>query len=129
MYETADSFHVEMAVTGMRPEDLEITVQENTLMISGEFKREYQQEPQGQQQGQQGTRNYHVSERHYGRFMRSIALPTQIKADAITATCENGLVKINLPKAEEVKPRKINVQIGQQNQRTLEAGGSGKQNK
>jgi HSP20 family protein len=109
LYETNEGFHIDLAVPGLRPEELDITLQENVLTVSGEYK----------QQKQEG-RNYHHSERRYGRFSRAITFPTQVKGDGITAECENGILTITVPKAEEVKPRKINVQVGQQ--KSIEAG-------
>lgn len=109
--ESSDAYYVELSVPGFTPENLDITVQENVLTVSGEIK----------QQEQRQDRTYHRVERRHGSFTRSVTFPTNIKADAISASCSNGILSIEIPKAEEVKPRKISVQIGEGN-KTLEAG-------
>jgi HSP20 family protein len=57
---------------------------------------------------------YHLRERRYGTFMRSVTLPTRIKGDAIEASYQNGVVTLRLPKAEEVKPKRIAIKVGSQ---------------
>lgn len=98
--ETNHGFTVEVAVPGVKPEDIDITLQDNVLTISGETR-------QASRTGEKA--NYHRVERRYGRFARSISLPTQIQSEAVQAHMENGILRIELPKAEAVKPRKINV--------------------
>lgn len=112
VYERADSFTIEACVPGLRPEDLDLTIQDNVLTISGEIRATAQPE---------GTTTHRV-ERRYGRFTRSISLPTQVKGDAVNAVLEHGILRLDVPKAEAVKPRKIAVRIGQDEGRTLEAG-------
>jgi HSP20 family protein len=102
--ETADAYRVEAVVPGLKPEDLDITLQDNVLTIRGETRQE-------QQTGEQKT-NFHVMERRYGRFSRSISLPTAVQSDNVRATLENGVLHLEIPKAEEVKPRKITVNMG-----------------
>jgi HSP20 family protein len=115
VYEHENGFSVEASVPGLKPEDLDITLQDNVLTISGEFRQE---------SPAQGT-TAHLTERRYGRFSRSVALPTQVKSDAISANLEHGVLRLDIPKAEEVKPRKIAVQIsgGDQSQRMIEGQG------
>lgn len=112
VHERADAFLVEAAVPGLKPEDLDLTIQDNVLSITGEIR---------QAQPAEGTTT-HRAERRYGRFSRSIALPTQVKNDAVSATLEHGILRLEVPKAEAVKPRKIAVQLGQGEGRALEAG-------
>lgn len=112
VHERADAFLVEACVPGLKPEDLDLTIQDNVLTITGEIR-------QGEQP--EGTTT-HRAERRYGRFSRSISLPTQVKNDAVSATLEHGILRLEVPKAEAVKPRKITVQVGQSEGRTLEAG-------
>ena len=104
--ETSNGFVVEIAVPGVKPEDIDITLQDNVLTISGEVR-------QSQNTGEKP--NYHRVERRYGRFARSISLPTQIQSDAVQANLEHGVLRLELPKAEAVKPRKITVSGGQTN--------------
>lgn len=116
VYEHANGFTVEACVPGLKAEDIDITLQDNVLTISGEFQQEKPAE---------GTTT-HRTERRYGRFSRSVALPTMVKSDAVNANLENGILHLEIPKAEEVKPRKISVQVSNKGQssgeRTLEAG-------
>lgn len=116
VHERADAFVVEACVPGLRPEDLDLTLQDNVLTISGEIHSVQQPE---------GTTT-HRTERRYGRFTRSIALPTQVKGDAVNAVLEHGILRLEIPKAEEVKPRKIAVRMAESEGRTLEAGGKSK---
>ena len=100
--ETADGFVVEAAVPGLKPEDLNITVENNVLTIKGETRQEAEDK----------KRNYHRIERRFGSFQRTIALPSTVKADAIQASLEGGVLRLDIPKAEEVKPRRISVSVG-----------------
>ena len=114
VHEHTDAFMIEACVPGLRPEDLDLTLQDNVLTITGEIHSAQQPE---------GTTT-HRTERRYGRFSRSIALPTQVKSDAVNAVLEHGILKLEIPKAEEVKPRKITVRMAESEGRTLEAGKS-----
>ena len=100
--ETEDGYRVEVAVPGLKPEDLQITFENNVLAIKGQLRQESEDK----------KRNYHRSERRYGSFQRTIALPSTVKADAIQAALSNGILQLDIPKAEEVKPRRITVQVG-----------------
>jgi HSP20 family protein len=99
--ESQDEFIVDAVVPGLKPEDLDITIQDNVLTIRGETRKE-------QQTGDKQT-NFHVMERRYGRFSRTISLPTSVKANAVRATLEHGILHLEIPKAEEVKPHRITV--------------------
>jgi HSP20 family protein len=112
VHERAEAFVVEACVPGLKPEDLDLTIQDNVLTITGEIRAVEQPE---------GTTT-HRTERRYGRFTRSISLPTQVKGDAVSAVLEHGVLRLEIPKAEAVKPRKINVQVAQNEGRSLEAG-------
>ena len=100
--ETAEGFLVEAALPGLRPEDLDITVENNVLTIKGQLRQE----------NEDRKRNYHRIERRFGSFQRTIGLPSTVKADAIQASLTNGVLRLEIPKAEEVKPRRINGNIG-----------------
>lgn len=104
--ETKDGFVVEASLPGIKPEDLDINLQDNVLTISGEVRRE---ETTGDKP------NYHRVERRFGRFSRSISLPTQVDAEKIQASLNQGVLRLDLPKAEAVKPRKITVNSGTSN--------------
>ena len=98
--ENPDEFIVKASVAGVNPDDLEITYNNNVLTIKGEVKAEKETE----------EKHYLVRERSYGTFSRSFSLPSNIKADAIQASHENGVLTLHLPKAEEAKPKRIPVQ-------------------
>jgi HSP20 family protein len=100
VYETNDAFTVDMVVPGIKPEELDLSLQEQVLTVSGEYKDDRQE---------QQDRNYHRNERRYGRFSRSVSFPTNIKADEVNANYEHGVLHITVPKAEEVKPRTIKI--------------------
>ena len=99
--ETADGYLVEVAAPGIRPEDVQITLENNVLTIKGELRQEAQDK----------QRNFHRVERRYGAFQRTIALPSTVKSDAIKAELSNGILRLDIPKAEEVKPRRIDVKV------------------
>jgi HSP20 family protein len=108
--ETAEGYLVEAALPGVKPEEVEITVENNVLTIKGETRQEVDEQ----------KRNFHRVERRFGSFQRTIGLPTSVKADAIQASLTNGVLRLEIPKAEEVKPRKISVHVGEN--KTLEVG-------
>jgi len=108
--ETGEGYLVEAALPGVKPEDVEITVENNVLTIKGETRQETDSK----------DRNFHRLERRFGSFQRTIGLPTSVKADAIHASLTNGVLRLEIPKAEEVKPRKISVNVGEN--KTLEVG-------
>ncbi len=97
--ETDDSFIVKASLPGINPEDLDISMTDNVLTIKGEIKMEEEKEGE----------KYHIRERRYGRFMRSLTFPVPVDADKIEATYENGVLTLVLPKAEEAKPKKIEI--------------------
>ncbi len=103
MYETNDNLVVKASVPGIKPEQLDVTVQGETLTIKGET--------QDEQEREQGR--YHVRERRHGAFSRTLTLPFPIQSDKVQATFENGVLTLSLPKAEEIKPRNIKVQVKQ----------------
>jgi HSP20 family protein len=97
--ERKDAYVVTVEVPGVSPDDLDITLEDGLLTIQGE--RQFTQESTEQQ--------YHRVERRYGSFRRSITLPSQVQAETIEASFENGVLEVVVPKAEEAKPRKISV--------------------
>jgi HSP20 family protein len=98
--ETTDDYLVKASVPGVNPDDIEVTYNNNVLTIKGETKVEKDVE----------EKQYLLHERRYGSFSRSFSLPSNIKADAIQASYENGVLTLRLPKAEEAKPKRIPVQ-------------------
>ncbi len=101
--ENDDEYQVKASLPGINPDDLEITYNSNVLTIKGEIKEEREEE----------QRRYHLRERRYGSFSRSISLPSSVNADNISAAYEAGVLTLHLPKVEEAKPRRIQVQKGE----------------
>ena len=100
--ERKDAYLVSVEVPGMKPEDLDVTLENGLLTVQGE--RRFEQEATDKQ--------WHRVERRYGRFRRSITLPSQVQADAIEASFEDGVLNVRVPKAEEAKPKRIEVRGG-----------------
>jgi HSP20 family protein len=99
VYEDKDQFTVVAEVPGLKKEDLNLSLHNGVLTISGERKREDKPE--------QGFR----SERFVGRFQRSITLPVSVDPSGVKATYQDGLLKVVLPKSEEAKPKQIEVSV------------------
>ena len=100
VYQDKDQFTVVAELPGLKKEDIELSLQDGILTISGERKQEKKSE--------EGYRN----ERFFGRFQRSVTLPTSVDGSNVKATYEDGVLKVVLPKAEEAKPKKIDVSVG-----------------
>lgn len=99
MYETKDNIVVKASVPGVKPEDIDVSVVGDTLTIKGQIKEEEEVEKE----------NYIRRERRYGSFCRTLSLPTAVNVDKASAEFENGVLKLTLPKAEEVKPKTIEI--------------------
>jgi HSP20 family protein len=95
--ESADELSFAIEVPGLRPDDIELTIENNVLTVSGE------------KQQQQTEHNYRLAERRYGRFSRSFRLPATVDTNRVHASCEHGVLTIRLPRAEAAKPRRIPV--------------------
>jgi HSP20 family protein len=100
--EDRDHIMVRAELPGVQAADLEITLQDNSLILRGERKI-----PAEDKQV-----NYHRRERESGFFRRIVALPAMVRGDNVEATCKDGILTIKMAKPEEVKPRKIEVKIG-----------------
>lgn len=99
-WEDADNAWIEAELPGLGLEDLEVLVNGGEVTIAGERKFG---EPQN------GT-NWHRRERSHGRFSRTLTLPWDVDADKVHATLRDGVLTVQLPKAETAKPRKVRVQ-------------------
>ena len=100
--ERKDAYLVTVELPGVEADDLDITMEDGLLTIQGE--RHFAHDSSEQQ--------FHRVERRYGAFRRSITLPAQVQADQIEASFENGVLQIVVPKAEEAKPKRIQVRPG-----------------
>ncbi len=101
VYDDGDKIVVKAELPGVNKDDIEIVVKDNELVIKGEKKKEEEVKEE----------NYYYSERSFGRFVRSIRLPVEIKADEVKARFKNGILEIELPKVEEARPKEIKVQV------------------
>lgn len=101
VHETDDAYKVEFDLPGIDKNDVKVKFEENTLTVSGERKSETKSD----------ENNYHRVERAYGSFCRSVRLPKNVNSQKINASFKNGVLEITLPKAEEVKPKEIEISI------------------
>ena len=101
IYETDEKLVLKVELPGLKKEDINIEVRDNTLTLKGErkFEKEVKEE------------NYHRIERVYGSFHRPFTLPSTIKQEKIEAAFKDGILEISLPKAEEAKPKQISIQV------------------
>ncbi len=96
--EESERILVHAELPGVRPEDVEISIEGNTLTLRGERKRD-----------DLGNVSYHRRERAAGRFQKALTLPVEVNPDGVEAKCKHGVLKLVLPKAEHAKPKKIPV--------------------
>ena len=99
IYETDNDLVLEADLPGIDPKQIDIRVENNVLMVRGE--RSFEQKV--------NKENFHRVERSYGVFSRSFNLSTAVDPDKIRATYKNGVLNITLPKAEQAKPRRIQI--------------------
>jgi HSP20 family protein len=97
--ETKDAIILRADVPGVKKSDLHISVENNQLTFRGERKAETESK----------GRNFHRVERTYGTFQRSFMLPATVLSDRVEATYKEGVLEVTVPKAEEVKPREIEI--------------------
>ena len=101
LYQTNDDVVAVVELPGMRKEDIDLSMQDGILTISGERKEEAAAD------GEKTAR----TERFVGKFRRSISLPTRVDANKVNATYKDGILTVTMPKAEEVKPKQIQVNV------------------
>ena len=97
--ENENEFVVKASLPGVRPDDVQITVHGDTLTIQGESKAE--EEKKGE--------HWHLRERRFGQFQRSLSLSTPVDSDKARAQFEHGVLTLVLPKSEQAKPRQIKI--------------------
>ncbi len=102
LVETEGHYVLRADLPGMSEDDVNIEVQDNVLTISGERRSESEQEHEG----------YQRVERAFGRFTRSLSLPSGIDADRIEASFDNGVLEVRVPKPEERKPHRVEIAKG-----------------
>jgi HSP20 family protein len=101
VYEDKDNVFVKVELPGMKKENIELSLHDGMLSISGERKSE----------GKHADAEVCRSERFYGRFQRSVSLPTAVCAEKVKASYKDGILTVTLPKTEEAKPRQIDVNV------------------
>ena len=99
MSETKDNFVVKAEVPGIDAKDIDISLTGDVLTIKGEKRQEKEED-------------YHLVERSYGSFSRSVRLPAEVESDRIKASYKNGILNITLPKSEKVKAKEVKIKVG-----------------
>lgn len=98
--DTDDAYIVETELPGVNPDDVEVTIDGRTLTIKGDFAESREEDRD----------NYLLRERRRGQFMRAVALPGMVEVDKVTSNYEDGVLTITLPKAEQNRARRIQIQ-------------------
>ena len=113
IFENKDHIVLEAELPGMKQDDFELTVENNVITLRGERQFEKKEE----------SDNYHRVERSYGSFTRSFTLPQTVSAEGATAEYSNGVLRVTLPKREETKARRIQInnESASASGRTIEA--------
>jgi HSP20 family protein len=101
IYEDKDNFVVKVELPGMKKEDINLSLHDGSLSISGERKSDKKWE----------NAEAYRTERFFGRFQRTVALPAPVAADKVNGQYKDGVLTVTLPKAEEAKPKQIDVQV------------------
>ena len=119
LVETGDHFVLKADLPGMSESDVGIELENNVLTVSGERKAEHEDKQAG----------YYRLERATGAFSRSLTLPEGIDADAVSATFDNGVLEVRIPKPAQAKPRRVQIGVGGAEPKTIESdapsGGTG----
>ncbi len=101
VHEDKDTYVVSAELPGLKREDIDVSLQDGALVISGERKSE---------KVEKGV-EVHRQERFYGKFQRALTLPEPVAADKVKADYKDGVLTVTLPKSEEAKPKKIDVRV------------------
>jgi len=99
--ETKNDIVVKAELPGMDVKDIDISLSEGVLTLKGEKNQEREEKEE----------NYHLIERSYGSFTRSVRLPKEVQSEKISASYKNGVLKVTLPKSEEVKKKEIRIKV------------------
>jgi HSP20 family protein len=117
VYEDEHKVTLKIEVPGIGEKDIDVRVENNTLTVHGERKIEKEEKEE----------NYRRVERQYGSFTRSFTLPNTVDTENVAATYDKGVLKIDLPKKAEAKPKQIKVNVGsEKGEKTLESKGPSK---
>jgi HSP20 family protein len=118
VYEDEQGYHVRVALPGVKPEDIELTVDQNTVTIKGMYRLTH--EP-AQQQGQGARENWLMHEMQSGAFQRSITFDRPIDVENIRTTYENGILEVAVPISQTSRPRRIQVNSSPQASQQISA--------
>jgi HSP20 family protein len=102
VYEDKDNFTVKVELPGMNKEDIEVSLHDGSLSVSGERKSETKRE----------DAEVYRTERFFGRFQRTVTLPVPVTADKVKAQYKDGVLTVTLAKTEASKPKQIDVAVG-----------------
>lgn len=100
LFAYSDGVVLRAEVPGVEPGSINVSIQRNTLQISGE------RPDKGRDKG-----SYHRRERRFGRFSRSLQLPPDLDTDKAVADCRNGVLTLRIPRREEAKPRQVKINV------------------
>jgi len=114
VYEDEHNITLKIEVPGIEEKDIDVRIENNTLTVHGERKFEKEEKEE----------NFRRVERQYGSFTRSFTLPTTVDADKVQAHYDKGILKVQLAKKAEAKPKQIKVNVG--SERVVESKGAGK---
>jgi len=115
IYEDEHNVTLKLEVTGIDQKDIDVRLENNTLVVRGERKFEKDEKEE----------NFHRIERRYGSFYRAFTLPNTVDSENVNANYDNGVLTIKLAKKAEAKPKqiKVNIGVGQKSDKTLEGKG------
>jgi HSP20 family protein len=111
LVETDEHFVLKADLPGMTESDVSIEVESNVLTVAGERKAEHEERHEG----------YYRIERATGAFSRSLTLPEGINSEAVTASFHNGVLEVRIPKPEQSKPRRIQIDVGGAQPKTIDS--------
>ncbi|MSU75620.1 MAG: Hsp20/alpha crystallin family protein [Candidatus Magasanikbacteria bacterium] len=101
MYETDKAVMIEIPLAGVRPEDVEVSVQKEVLVLKGQSKKEHEVD----------EKNFYRKEVRSGSFYREITLPTSVLEDKVSAEFEDGMLRITCPKSGPTEAKRVNVKV------------------
>ncbi|MBN1374723.1 MAG: Hsp20/alpha crystallin family protein [Dehalococcoidia bacterium] len=114
VFERDDKFVVKAEIPGMDEENINVSVEGNSLVIKGQKDTEKEVKDE----------DYYHCERSYGSFYRSVPLPSTVDKDKIQADYDNGILEVTFPKSAEVKPKKVKVTASSKKARSVKAKGA-----
>jgi len=101
LYDQKDRLVIKVELPGIKKEDVKITVEEDTLTIKGECKKEEEV----------SEKDYYFQERAYGSFSRTITLPASVEKDKVHAAYKDGIMTIDIPKSKEAQTHEVEVEV------------------